>query len=260
MRPIIIMDSGAGGLTVFEEISRMMPWLPVIYCADNAGFPYGPRSENDVVQRVSHYLGILCQQFDPSLAVIACNTASTVALTLVRQELDIPIVGVVPAIKTAALHSQNKCIGLLATPGTVNRSYTDNLIDDFANECEVIRVGSTRLVHLAEKKLKGEPVVHEEFDRILEPFSSAQCLPDHIVLGCTHFPLVRDELNRSMPSVTWVDSGEAIARRVHSLLGSRSKDSLPKPKHRVVFTGETDSLLLQAAFRERNFHILNEPA
>ncbi|WP_281648188.1 glutamate racemase [Parendozoicomonas sp. Alg238-R29] len=264
MHPIVIMDSGAGGLTVFEEISRMMPWLPVIYCADNAGFPYGPRSEEDVVHRVSHYLGILCQKHTPSLAVLACNTASTVALTRIRKELTIPIVGVVPAIKTAATHSRNKCIGLLATPGTVKRSYTDNLIEDFASDCEVIRAGSTRLVHLAENKLHGEPVEQHEFDEILEPFKSAQKKPDHIVLGCTHFPLVREELSKSMPDVTWVDSGEAIARRVSSLLGdiTHTSDSGPVSEmsvnHLAVFTGENEALgSLARAFKMRGFDVLD---
>lgn len=257
MHPIIILDSGAGGLTVFEEITRMMPSLPVIYCADNAGFPYGPRAEDDVVQRVSHYLGILCERFNPSLVVLACNTASTVALSRIRKELSIPVVGVVPAIKTAAFHSKNKCIGLLATPGTVKRSYTDNLIHTFASDCDVLRVGSTRLVHLAEKKLQGEAVEQWEFDKILEAFANAEIVPDHIVLGCTHFPLVRDELSKSMPSVTWVDSGEAIARRVHTLL--KPEPSETRPVHHAVFTGQTDSLeQLKAAFGKYGFQILKE--
>ncbi|MTI12390.1 glutamate racemase [Sansalvadorimonas verongulae] len=248
------MDSGAGGLTVFEEISRMMPWLPVIYCADNAGFPYGPRSEDDVIQRVSHYLGVLCQQFDPILAVIACNTASTVALTRVRKELNIPVVGVVPAIKTAALHSRNKCIGLLATPGTVKRSYTDNLIDDFASDCEVIRVGSTRLVHLAERKLQGEPVAQWEFDKILEPFAKASQQPDQIVLGCTHFPLVKGELSKSMPTVAWVDSGEAIARRVYSLLNHHIPNNPDQPELQAFLTCDSPAgTRLAFAFAQRGF-------
>ena len=258
MKPIVIMDSGAGGLTVFDEIKRMIPWQPVVYCADNAGFPYGPRPEDDVTHRVCHYLGELYQRYQPALAVIGCNTASTVALAKARELLPIPIVGVVPAIKTAATHSQNRCIGLLATPGTVKRSYTDNLIDDFANDCDVIRVGSTRLVHLAENKLRGKSVEQWEIDKILVPFQSAPTVPDHIVLGCTHFPLVRQELAKSMPEVTWVDSGKAIARRVHSLLQINC-ESLPHyDKHIALLTGEYQAQnAFKTAIRLRGFQSLS---
>ncbi len=254
MKPIVILDSGAGGLTVFDEISRMIPWLPVVYCADNAGFPYGPKPEAEVTERVCHLLDVLTQHYNPVLAVIACNTASTVALSALREKLDIPIIGVVPAIKTAATLSRNRCIGLLATPGTANRAYTDNLIQEFANDCQVIRVGSTELVHLAERVFRGEQVDHQNFHDILAPFKKADVAPDHIVLGCTHFPLVRRELSDCMPGVTWVDSGEAIARRVHSLLPDIS-ETHGSALRTVVFTGQTDSLnLFRTAFSGYSFH------
>ena len=241
-QPIVIMDSGAGGLTVFDEINRLLPWLPVVYCADNAGFPYGPRAEQDVVQRVSHYLSTLCKQYQPSLVVLACNTASTVALTSIREQLQIPVVGVVPAIKTAAQLSEKRCIGLLATPGTVKRTYTDQLIESFASDCDVIRVASTRLVHLAENKLRGIAPAQQEFDAIVAPFLNADTVPDQVVLGCTHFPLVREELSISAPGIQWVDSGEAIARRVASLLSTTFKGSSVHKSHTALLTGSYEDL------------------
>ncbi len=276
MNPILIMDSGVGGLTVFEEIKQLMPWLPVVYCADNAAFPYGPRPQSEVVERVSLCLKALCKKYNPRLAVIACNTASTVALAQARKDLSIPVVGVVPAIKTAASLSQNHCIGLLATPGTVKRPYTDDLVENFAQHCTMIRVGSTRLVHIAEEKLRGMPVKLDELTEILSPFfknnhednafhnstlnksTLKKNNPDHIVLGCTHFPLLKDELSLCAPSVTWVDSGIAIARRVKALLKGEPEynhyDNTQPPTHIALFTAE-DSMteLYKNALKVRNF-------
>src|SRR5690606_22891926 len=150
---------------------------------------------------------------DPKLAVVACNTASTVALPRLRSQFALPIVGVVPAIKPAARLSANRIIRLLATPGTVARPYTQKLIDQFAADCEVIRVGSSELVEQAERKLRGEPVDLDLLRRIMAPIIEGGA--DTVVLGCTHFPLLQQELQLAAGRpLQWVDSGAAIARRV----------------------------------------------
>ena len=219
VRPIVIFDSGVGGLSIYQEIKQAMPGLNVIYCSDTAAFPYGPKPEEEVIERTSYCLNKLAKKYQPSLAVIACNTASTISLPRVREELDFPVVGVVPAIKTASEQSLNRCIGLLATPGTIEREYTDQLINDFASDCQVIRVGSSELVHLAEQHLRGDLIASDELQQIITPFFVNGQSPDTIVLGCTHFPLLRDALNDVVPRpVQWVDSGVAIARRVSFLL------------------------------------------
>ena len=218
-RPIVIFDSGVGGLSIYQEIKQALPHIRVVYCADTEAFPYGPKPEEDVVERTSFCLDQLARQYDPALAVIACNTASTISLPRVRAEHSFPIVGVVPAIKTASEEAESRCIGLLATPGTIERSYTDQLIRDFAGDCQVLRVGSSELVELAEQHLRGEPVTGQRLAPIVEPFFANGQKPDAIVLGCTHFPLLKEELAKVSPdSVRWVDSGEAIARRVKSLI------------------------------------------
>ena len=261
MSPILILDSGAGGLTIFDEINRIMPWLPVIYCADNGGFPYGPRPQEEVIQRVSQCLNSLYQRYHPSLAVIACNTASTVALSRAREELPIPVVGVVPAIKTAASLSQNQCIGLLATPGTVQRQYTDDLIHDFASHCEVIRVGSTELVQIAENKLKGIPVNLNKIKSIIAPFTNTEKTPDQVVLGCTHFPLLKRELSLCAPDICWVDSGEAIARRVATLLEGKMNGPDETSTHTAIFTARCDGIeSYKSALMSRGFHAIEEMA
>ncbi|WP_257286331.1 glutamate racemase [Endozoicomonas sp. SESOKO1] len=216
--PIVIFDSGVGGLSIYQEIRQALPYAPVVYCSDIQGFPYGPKPEQEVIERTSLCLNALAEQFDPSLAVIACNTASTISLPRVREELDFPVVGVVPAIKTASEYSKKRCIGLLATPGTIARSYTDQLINDFAGDCQVIRVGSSELVQMAEQYLRGEPVSEHDLHRILAPFFTGEPVPDVVVLGCTHFPLLRTALQQVSADIHWIDSGSAIARRVVSLL------------------------------------------
>ncbi|WP_257265673.1 glutamate racemase [Endozoicomonas sp. ONNA2] len=225
VKPIVIFDSGVGGLSIYQEIKQALPDAPVVYCSDTRGFPYGPKPEQEVIERTSLCLNALAEQFDPSLAVIACNTASTISLPRVRAELDFPVVGVVPAIKTASEYSKNRCIGLLATPGTIARGYTDQLIDDFAADCQVLRVGSSELVQMAEQYLRGEPVSEHSLHRILGPFLGAEPVPDVVVLGCTHFPLLRTVLQQVSADIQWIDSGSAIARRVVSLLDPTGFDA-----------------------------------
>lgn len=174
--------------------------------------------------------------------VIACNSASTLALPALRQTLDIPIVGVVPAIKPAAQKSQNKVIGLLATNGTVNRHYTDELISNFADDCEVIRVGSSKLVQLIEKKMRGDNHQQAAYAEILKPLREhvGWDALDTVVLACTHFPLAKQELSEAAPEVShWIDSGEAIARRVESLLASlpiKKTEATNLKKQLAIFT------------------------
>lgn len=217
--PVLIFDSGVGGLSVFDAIRVRLPELPVSFACDNAGFPYGPREENDLIDRVETVIRQLIENIQPSLIVIACNTASTLALAHLRSVFSLPFVGVVPAIKPAAQVSQNKVIGLLATPGTVKRAYTQKLIDDFASDCHIIRHGSTALVHMAEQRLRLQPIDLALLKQELNAFELAQQRPDTIVLACTHFPLLLEQLNTALSfPVRWIDSGEAIARRIEQLL------------------------------------------
>ncbi len=241
-KPIVIFDSGVGGLSIYQEIKQALPYAPVVYCSDTQGFPYGPKPEQEVIERTSLCLNALAGQFDPSLAVIACNTASTISLPRVREELDFPVVGVVPAIKTASEYSKKRCIGLLATPGTIARSYTDQLIDDFAGDCQVIRVGSSELVQMAERHLRGELVSEHDLHRILGPFFAEEEVPDVVVLGCTHFPLLRTALQQVSADIHWIDSGSAIARRVVSLLDPAGFDAESAPHDLFMHTGLDDQV------------------
>ena len=238
---VLVFDSGVGGLSVLREISHRIPHAELVFACDNAAFPYGIISEQRLMERVVEVMKLLLRETEPDIAVIACNTASTLVLEELRRQFDIPFVGVVPAIKPAAAQSQSKVIGLLATPGTVERHYTDSLISDFAPGCTVVRVGSSELVYIAEQKLRGTPPETAVLKQVVAPFLKQNEL-DSVVLACTHFPLLVDELKPLLPAkVQWIDSGEAIARRVETLLRSdngKGQTGGRETKHRALMTGE----------------------
>ncbi len=221
MTHALIFDSGVGGLSVVAEIRKRLPDLQLSYVADDMFRPYGEKTEAQLKARLPALLWELSETLCPDIVVMACNTASTTALADIRAVMDIPVIGVVPAIKPAAMMSRTKTIAVLGTPGTVKRRYVDQLINDFASDCHVVLRGSVNLVDIAEKKLSGQPVDHDWIKIELAPmFEGRQGADiDAVVLACTHFPLLRDELKACMTqSVHWIDSGEAIAKRVESVL------------------------------------------
>jgi glutamate racemase len=223
---ILVFDSGVGGLSVAAEIQKKMPFVQIVYASDNAFFPYGTKGETELITRVDKVLSKILSLHKIDLIVIACNTASTLTLPHCREHFPLPIVGVVPAIKPAAQLTQTSVIGLLATPATVARPYTQDLIKEHAASCKVLSVGSSELVVMAEKKLRGEILDTQTIDSVIKQFFDHPdgSKMDTLVLACTHFPLIRDEilasLHRINPDQSYllIDSGEAIARRVESLL------------------------------------------
>ena len=218
---ILAADSGLGGLTIVAEIRKALPQARLAYLCDNAFFPYGTRPDAELL---AHFLDVMnraIERVQPDLIVTACNTISTICLPQLRAATGIPVVGVVPAVKPAAQQSKRKIIGLLATPATVNRPYTDDLIQRYAADCTVLRIGSAELVEMAEARLLGEAIDRAQLSRILAPFFDrpAEARPDIVVLACTHFPLLRTELLEAGPAdVAWIDSGTAVARRVVDVL------------------------------------------
>jgi glutamate racemase len=219
-RPLLVFDSGVGGLSVLAHISKQLPNAPIVYAADNAGYPYGIKSEAELAARVPALLGRLVERYRPRLVVIACNTASTIALTHVRSALDVPVVGTVPAIKPAALASRSRVIGVLGTEATVRQAYVDRLIAEFASDCLVLRHGSAELVDIAEAKLRGTPPDPVRMTAIMESLFGqlGGDRIDQVTLSCTHFPLLGREIAAASPAgVGLVDSGAGIARRTASL-------------------------------------------
>jgi len=247
--PILFFDSGVGGLSVLGPTRALLPKAAIVYAADNAAFPYGTKTEADIADRVPALLARLVARFRPRLVVVACNTASTIALDLARAALDIPVVGTVPAIKPAAEMSTSRIIGVLGTAATVRQPYVDDLAAKFAVDCSIIRHGSAQLVALAEAKLAGEAIEADAVAAAVQSLSDAPGL-DTVVLACTHFPLLAQELAAALPGVRFVDGGPGIARRIAWL--TRGQDwPAEAPPGIAVFTGPPPSPALTAALAEQ---------
>ncbi|GAA3900896.1 glutamate racemase [Halomonas cibimaris] len=222
--PVLIFDSGVGGLSVAAALRRHYPDAALCYACDNAWLPYGLRPDAALVQRIVAVCTAAVGVCRPAVLVVACNTASTLALAALRAALDIPVVGTVPAIKPAAAVSRTRHLGLLATSATVRRPYTRRLIERFAADCKVSCIAADALVTEAENWLAGGEPDAARLDAALTPLwqaAGAQATPeplDTVVLGCTHFPLLTPRLAALAPApLAWVDSGDAVARRVGQL-------------------------------------------
>ncbi len=247
---ILVFDSGLGGLTVFAEIVALRPDAEFVYAADEAGFPYGALPASALAPRVLAVMGRLIELFSPDVAVIACNTASTLVLPHLRAAFpNLPFVGTVPAIKPAAQKSQSKMISVLATPGTVARDYTRGLIEAYAADCKVTLVGSSRLATLAEDFMQGDaPSDAAILDEIAPAFVEADGRrTDAIALACTHYPLLIRQFERLAPwPVSWIDPAPAIARRTDHVLAAelgfapRAGDNARKPAL-ALFTGAKEA-------------------
>jgi glutamate racemase len=248
---ILVFDSGLGGLTVLREIVRARPDAHYIYVADDAFFPYGHHGEDEIIARVVPLIGELIAAHAPDLVVIACNTASTLVMSYLREQYKVPFVGTVPAIKPACASSKTKRVSVLGTRGTVKREYTRALIRDFAQGCDVTLVGSADLASLAESALSGEQISDGAISAELEPcfVGDGKNDPDRtdtVVLACTHYPLLMDRLVRLAPwPVDWIDPAPAIARRASELLGPPSSEA-DHTGAEMIFTSKRPHTLSQA--------------
>jgi glutamate racemase len=250
----LVFDSGLGGLSVLAEIRRLRPDVEIVYAADDAAFPYGRLSEGALVSRVETVMARLIGETEPDIVVIACSTASTLALPPLRAAYPrLPFVGTVPAIKPAAAASRSRLISVLATRGTVARDYTHALVREHAADCEVTLVGSPLLAVIAERVMRGEAVEEAEIEREIAP-----CFVEHdgrrtdqIVLACTHFPLVLDKIERLSPwPVGFVDPAQAIARRLDALIGAARPGASTDRDGAAIFTsGDEPPPALQKTLR-----------
>lgn len=247
--PILVFDSGVGGLTVLEELRKALPDAPIIYAADTAGLPYGSKTEAQVAARVAGLLGRMTERFRPRLVCIACNTASTIALGMVREVLEVPVVGTVPAIKPAAEMTRTGVIGLLGTEATVRQAYVDRLEHEFAADKRLIRHGAPGLVEAAEAKLRGEPVdpaiIAHAADALRSQPGGERI--DTVVLACTHFPLVEAELAQAFgPDVRFIHGAQGIARQIARL--TAGQEYARQAPDRALFTGSGN---IPAAYRTK---------
>lgn len=256
-KQLLIFDSGVGGLSIFQEVIKQSDNVNCYYLSDNAYFPYGELGEKQLINRLTTLLNEFVKKYPVDMIIIACNSASTVALESLRGCFSIPVVGVVPAIKPASLATQNGLIGLVATPATIKREYTKHLISEFAENKTVLNIGSTLLVKLAEQKLQGKLLDKKCLEAVFKPWLILDVIPDTLVLGCTHFPLLKPEIEVLFKGqVKLVDSGEAIAKRVSSLLQSDNQHSHKSESvyYDAFYTQEDKKqIALKAAFLNNGF-------
>ena len=261
---ILVFDSGLGGLTVFREVVAARPDARYIYLADDARFPYGRIPENELIPRVREVIGTAIAEYAPDLVVIACNTASTLALSDLRASFRVPFVGTVPAIKPACAGSRSKLVSVLGTQATVAREYTRRLIHDFARDCTVNLVGSARLAGFAEAELGGAPASDAEIAAEIAP-----CFVEHdgkrtdtVTLACTHYPLLTARLTALAPwPVDWIDPAPAIARRVVDLIGlpaSQEAGQANGPALMRFTSGRPPGQRLSEALAGFGLHVSNE--
>jgi glutamate racemase len=217
LKPILMFDSGIGGLTVLREARVLMPERGFIYVADDAAFPYGSWEEEALKAHILTLFDRLLQDYTPEICIIACNTAFTLAGAALREHFpDMTFVGTVPAIKPAAERTRSGLVSVLATPGTVKRAYTRDLIQSFASQCHVRLVGSENLARMAEAYIRGEALPDEAVQAEIAPcfVEKDGHKTDIIVLACTHYPFMANLFRRLAPwPVDWLDPAEAIARQ-----------------------------------------------
>lgn len=232
-QPIGVLDSGIGGLTVVKEIIRELPDESIIYIGDSLNTPYGARSTEEIYRFSKRLINFLMGK-NVKLIVSACNTIAVSNIHKLRTDYpDIPIVGTVPAIKTAVAVTKNKRIGILSTTRTAQSGYQKDLINTFADGCMVFNHGTDELVPLIEQGKETEDVLQ----KVLINFKKEHI--DTLVLGCTHFPLLREQMQRMLgPDVEILDSGAAIARQIRRILKhNETFTSLGKAKYDFYTTG-----------------------
>jgi glutamate racemase len=248
---ILVFDSGLGGLTVYREIAALRTDANFVYLADDAAFPYGAMPEPALIARLIMLLDEAIAVHQPDLVVIACNTASTIALPELRKKFTVPFVGTVPAIKPACTASQTRRVAVLGTEATVKREYTRALIRDHGQGCDVDLVGAKQLAAYAEAELRGEPVSDEALLAEIAPcFRDDGNRTDTVVLACTHYPLLIARLEQIAPwPVNFIDPAPAIARRVAHLLEGVTAVAAKGTTQAIFTSGAAPAILARFGIR-----------
>lgn len=235
-------DSGIGGLPYLKYMREKAPYYCYKYIADSENFPYGVKSRDAILDIVLDIIGRFIKQENPSIIVIACNTASVIALEKLRNTYDIPFVGVVPAIKPAANISKKRRIGLFATNRTVNDAYTENLISSYANGCEVFRYADPDIVSFIETSFfdSDENTIMNSVRPAVDYFIDKKV--DNIILGCTHFLYLDKYFRKMIPSsISIIDSREGVSNQALKVMDSAPETDRENCSDSFFVTSEDDS-------------------
>ena len=252
--PIGIFDSGVGGTSIWKEIHSLLPLEHTIYLADSANAPYGEKPEEEIL-RLSVKNTEKLLDMGAKIIVVACNTATTNAIQKLRSSYDIPFIGIEPAIKPAALQSKTRCVGILATKGTLSSALFARTADLYSKDTRVIEVVGTGLVQEIEKGLKDSPQVEAMLKDLLKPMLEAGI--DYLVLGCSHYPYLIPVLKKILPEhVSIIDSGMAVARQTKVVLQSLNLLTEEQQNLPVFFTNGNPQVLSKlVSTREESFEV-----
>jgi glutamate racemase len=247
-QPIGIFDSGVGGLSVWKEVAKQLPDEDIIYFADNANCPYGPRTQAEVVALSDKIVSFFLEK-QVKLVVVACNTATAAAIDHLRKKYSIPFVGMEPAVKPAAISTQTSCVGILATAGTLGGKLFKATTERYASHIKVVKQVGTGLVELVEKGEQHSKEAEVLLRKYLEPMLKKGA--DHIVLGCTHYPFFRPLVDKIVgEGVTIVDPAPAVARRVKEILENQRSAEQLGVGHSYSFYTSGSSLTLKTLLTE----------
>ncbi|HEY1857882.1 glutamate racemase [Acidocella sp.] len=242
---LLVFDSGIGGLGVVREIRQLQPEAGITYLADNAFFPYGEKPDAELLKHILRLIGAAIDILVPDAVVVACNTASTIALAGLRAAYAVPFIGCVPPVKPAAVVSRSKNIGVLATAATVRRAYLADLVQKYAADCTVHTLGTPTLAELAEQKFAGEAVDPSAFVAPLFARPGGADI-DAVALGCTHYTFLVPEFSRLYPNIAWFDPALPVARQ--TLAVTEKLPATPRRPDAAWFTGASP---VSEAMRER---------
>jgi glutamate racemase len=241
--PIGIFDSGVGGLSVWQEIDCLLPNESIVYYADNANCPYGEKTQAEIigysVKATRFLVGKGCK-----IIVVACNTATSQAIDYLRKTFDIPFVGIVPAVKPAAINSKTGVIAILATVGTLKSKKFNDTKKEFSGNTEIIPVEGGELVDIVEKGLQGTEQSEEILRKYINPLMKRHI--DHLVLGCTHFPFLIEDIKKiTGDSVILDNPAPAIAKRAKYILENEKLTAYPENKKQIDFFSSGNIAILK---------------
>lgn len=240
--PIGVFDSGVGGSSIWKEIHKLLPFENTIYLADSKNAPYGNKSQAEITSLSIKNTEKLIDQ-GCKIIVVACNTATTNAIETLRDNYEIPIIGIEPAIKPAALQTNSKVIGILATKGTLSSALFSRATKAFTKDINVVEIIGEGLVTLIESGELDSPEMITLLKKHTKPMIDADI--DFLVLGCSHYPYIIPQLRKILPdNVKIIDSGEAVARQTKTVLQNLNllREERLTPNLQFYTNAETDTL------------------
>lgn len=251
--PIGMFDSGLGGTSIFQEVHALLPFENIIYLADSKNAPYGPKGREKIKELSVRNTEFLLKN-DCKIIIVACNTATTNAIAHLRENFDVPFIGIEPAIKPAALNTKTNCVGILATKGTLSSELFHHTSTLFANDIDVIETEGSGLVELIEDGKLESQELRDLLETYIKPMVDQNI--DHLVLGCTHYPYLIPILKELLPEgVKIIDSGQAVAKQTQKILEQENglHDGSKSSKQEFYTTGQRVDVM--HAFIGENFTV-----